>query len=353
MMHTWLLLLTLQGGSADLVYVANQDAAKITVIDASTNTAIDTVDLQQLGFSPNAKPHHVVVEPDGSYWYVSLIGDNRVLKFNRNNDLIGQAAFDVAGMLAIHPTRDLLFVSRSMSAVNPPQRIGVIERASMSIDEIDVFFPRPHAIAVDRRGTHLYVGSLGQNRIVSVNLDTDEIEFADVGGGTPHSFVQFAVSPDSNTLVATTELTGKLLVFDIATAGRPVLSATVDVNPAPWDPIFTPDGRSVYFGNQRTNTITVVETSNWQIVTVIEGEGLAQPYGSIVSPDGRYVYVANRHIGGGDHSAHGVGQTDRVATVVVFDTQTNTIKRVIEVPGDATGIGARAAPPARSAGRRP
>ena len=40
-----------------------------------------------------------------------------------------------------------LVVTRSMSAVNPPKRIAVIDRTKMKGDEIDVLFPRPHPMA--------------------------------------------------------------------------------------------------------------------------------------------------------------------------------------------------------------
>src|SRR5690606_14470427 len=55
------------------LYVVNQGGASIAVIDQQA-LAVDTViDLTAMGFSPNAKPHHIAVEPDGSAWYVSLI----------------------------------------------------------------------------------------------------------------------------------------------------------------------------------------------------------------------------------------------------------------------------------------
>src|SRR5690606_32812336 len=71
-----------------LVYVCNQDDATVSLIDTRTNEVVHTVDLKQHGFGPNAKPHHVAVEPDGSYWYVSMIGENRVAKFDRGNRLV-------------------------------------------------------------------------------------------------------------------------------------------------------------------------------------------------------------------------------------------------------------------------
>src|SRR5262245_21709629 len=63
-----------------LLWVCNQNDASVSIVDAATGKVLRTVDLQKLGFSANAKPHHIVVEPDGSFWYVTLIGENKIVK---------------------------------------------------------------------------------------------------------------------------------------------------------------------------------------------------------------------------------------------------------------------------------
>ena len=66
---------------------------------------VHTIDLQALGFAAMAKPHHIAVEPDGSHWYVSLIAANAVLKFNRDNELVGRLEFERPGLRAIDRDR--------------------------------------------------------------------------------------------------------------------------------------------------------------------------------------------------------------------------------------------------------
>src|SRR6267378_2520322 len=86
------------GPSPVLVYVANQASGKVTVIDAATDSIVATVDFTTLGFSAHPKPHHIVVEPDGSYWYVSLVGDNAVVKLDRSHERsVVRDALDVGG----------------------------------------------------------------------------------------------------------------------------------------------------------------------------------------------------------------------------------------------------------------
>ena len=168
------------------VYVCNQSDPSVSIIDVETLELVSTVDLGALGFDKNAKPHHIAVEPDGSFWYVSLIGAGKVLKFNYENELVGQADFEAPGMLALHPTEDLLFVGRSMMAVNPPQRIGMIERSTMEIEELDVFFPRPHALAIHPGGEYVFSASLAVNQFLSMNIESGEIKPFQRGWRHPH-----------------------------------------------------------------------------------------------------------------------------------------------------------------------
>ena len=87
-----------------------------------------------------------------------------------------------------------------MAAVNPPQSVGMITRSTMEIDEIGVFHPRPHAIMMDPGGDYLYSGSLGENRILTVEIETGDGTVHTVDGPT-HTLVQFGITPDRNTLI--------------------------------------------------------------------------------------------------------------------------------------------------------
>ena len=331
-----------------LLYVANQAAALVSVIDMETNMVIRTVDLQDLGFAETTSPHHIAVEPDGSYWYVSLISANTVLKFNRRNELVGRLAIERPGLLALDPASDKLYVARSMAAVSPPQEIGVVRREDMSFEEVGVFVPRPHALAIGPRGQYVFTASLAVNQLVTLDPETEALDLTTLEGDRPHVFVGFAVSPDGRAMVGTTELTSKVFVFDLDRVPDLTPVDTVDVNAAPWHPVFTPDGRWVYVGNNRANSVTVVDMQVREVAAVIEGDGLAQPHGSAVSPDGRYVYISSRNLAmpeGHTKYQHrytpryDLGDNATVGTVVVIDVRTQTIEKVIEIEEYGSGMG--------------
>lgn len=326
--------------AAGVLYVANQEAGAVSAIHLEDGS-VRVIRMEELGFGANSKPHHVVVEPDGSFWYVSLIGANRVLKFDANDELVGSTEFERPGMLALHPTEDWLFVGRSMAAVNPPQRIGRIERSTMEVEEFEVFIPRPHALAVSPDGGRVYTASLAENTIVAVDAESGEAELTRLpdSGQHPHTFVHFTISPDGGTLAVTAEMTNQLLVFDLAEPARPRLVSTLDVAARPWHPEFAPDGRTVWFGNLGADAVTVVETASWSVAAEITGAGLAQPHGIAISADGSRVYIASRNERGTFAARQTFGYEAPDGTVTVIDAASRQILEVIEVPPYAAGLG--------------
>ena len=344
------------GAGAARIYVTNQDDATVTVLDAGSGEVVETVDLKALGFPATAKPHHVVAEPDGSSWYVSLIGANRVLKLDARNRLVGQAEFEVPGLLALDLESRRLLVGRSMSAVNPPQRIGVIDRDAMTAEEIPVFYPRPHALTTHPAGPLAYSASLAANRMAVVDVAEEHVRVLDLPAplarhdsasaepragmdgmdGSVHTLVQWAVSPDGRTLVGTGEMSGELLVFDLSDPADPALVTQLPVTARPWHPVFSPDGRWLWFANKGADAVTVVDTRSWTVAAEVRGDGLAEPHGLAIAPDGRLVFVSSNNLRG--------GYPGGVGTVVVIDAATRRIRAVHPVGHNPTGVGTRARP---------
>lgn len=325
----------------DYLYVASQEDVSVAVIDMATNELVTIVDLKELGYSATAKAHDTAVDPDGSHWYVSLIAAGKVLKFDRSNRLVGEADFETPGLLTIDPTSDRLYVGRSMAAVNPPQRIGEVQRTSMALEEIDVFFPRPHALAIDPNSKRFFVASLGQGSVAYAPLGAQEVDLLNLEGPNP-VIVQFDVSPDGRWLVGTGQVSGDLLVFDLTTPD-PELVRTVPVGGQPWHPSFTPDGREVWIPNQTANTVTVVDAERWEVADVVDHPALIEPHGSAVSPDGRTVYVSSRNVAG---TYHGTGADERPGTVVAIDRVSRKVVSVIEVGRYAAGMATATRPDA-------
>jgi DNA-binding beta-propeller fold protein YncE len=334
-----------------LLYVCNQGAATISVIDMDANLVTRTVDLRDFGFSGNARPHHVAVAPDGAAWYVSLIGENTILKFDRSNQLVGRASFEVPGMLAMDPSSERLYVGRSMSAVNPPQRIGTLEPdgieveemdvEEMDVEEIDVFYSRPHALTVTPNGRHAYSASLGENRLASIDGATFDVEIVDLPG-PHHGLVQFAVAPDGKTMIAGGEMSGEVLFFDLEKPMSPRVVASIQVGGSPWHPTYLPDGTRVFVPRKQADAVSIIDPASQAETGVVSGSGIAQPHGSAVRSDGRYVYVSSNNLNAG-YTPRYHHEGDPNGAVVVIDAESLQIVKVIEVENYPTGIATRPA----------
>jgi DNA-binding beta-propeller fold protein YncE len=330
--------------AADKLYVVNQGGASISVIDQA-RLAVDTVlDLTAMGFSTNAKPHHIAVERDGSAWYVSLIGDNRVLKFDRANRLLGQVTLETPGLLSLDPVHDSLYVGRSMTAVNPPRALGVIKRSTFTlVDEHEILVTRPHALAVTPDGKWIHAASLAENRFATVEVATGRVTLTDIAGA-PRSLVQFTVSHDGRTMVAGGELSNTLFFFD-ATARPPLTPMReVAVGGKPWDPVFSPDGRTVYVTLLADNAVAEVDVATGAVRRTFTGK-LAQPYGAVLRRDGAVLFVVNQNSGAmkpgeSGHEAHGMAHSSTEGWLTMIDTRTGAVLGTLMLGAGPTGAGA-------------
>jgi len=325
-------------GQSPRLYVANQDDATVSIIDLGSRAVSETVDLRRYGFADNARPHHVQVEPDGGAWYVTLIGAGKVVKFDRANRLLGSVDMEVPGLITLDPSQDLMFVGRSMSAVNPPPRLALIRRSDMTLlDEVDLLFPRPHGLVAHPNGKRVYVASLGTNQIASVGAGDGEVRLVDVVGPA-HGFVQAAVSPDGKWLAVTAQLTDELMIFDLTDPRIPVFSRSLVMPDGPFEPVFTRDGRWIFVTCLTANRVAVVDVEQWRVADVLSHDGLGQPHGVALSPDGHYVFVGNRHQLGGVHDHEGA-KPAAPGTVVAICAATRAVERVDTVGNYAAGMG--------------
>lgn len=278
------------------LYITNQGGSSITVIDQNKLSVDTVIDLTKLGFTPNSKPHHAVVEKDGAFWYVTLIGDGQVLKFDKKNRLLGKVPMETPGLLSIDPAHDSLYVGRSMTAVNPPKSLGVIKRSSFTmVEEQEIQIPRPHALATSRDGAWVHAASLAENRFASLETATGRVTLTTLPGVT-RSMVQFTISPDGTRMIVGGELSNTVMVFDITRAPPYTAIAEFALHGKPWDPVFSRDGKRAYFSQFADSAVAEIDLASGKILRSFRGH-MAQPYDMIMRADGKYLFVVNQNIG--------------------------------------------------------
>ena len=330
-----------------LLFVPNEEDALISVIDIEQLHVIRTIDLidsdiGQFNFTPNARPTDIELEPDGTSIYVSLSGDNSVIKISIAGALLtgsvsGVVPFQSPGMLGLNPITDQLYVGRSINAVSPPRSLGEIMRSDLSFQEIELDFQRPHALAVDPSGEFAFSASLAENVVLTVETGNSNVSFAVVDSPF-NAFTHFAISPDGTRLAASSQDASQVSIVDTSAPPGVQLDASFPVGAQPWHPVWTMDSKRVYVGNRGDNTISVLDMDNPTAIQTISGSGIAQPHGSAVSPDGSLVFISNQNKNGTYIPRYNFGNNQDTGTVVVINTATNEIEKVIEVGRAPAGL---------------
>ncbi|MEM6326740.1 MAG: beta-propeller fold lactonase family protein [Bacteroidota bacterium] len=303
-----------------LLYVCNQFAGRVSIVDVDRERVIRNVYFEALGQPADAKPHHVIAAPDGDTWFVALIsgdGGGSVLKMTADLSMdpaadgyllasemppAGEATFQKPGMLAFDPGTPRLFAGRSFSADPTSSGIGRFDVETLAFETIQTPDVHPHALGVSQDGRYMFTAAL-----TSTSGATDayvfEVETGDLVDREPVpgalAFVHYAVSPDGQTVVLTSQLGGALYVFDFDTeAGDLSLRGNVPTGAQPWHPIFSPDGSRVYVPNRMTNDVAVVNPVALSVEQTIESPEngpFSQPHGSAVSADGATLFVSSRN----------------------------------------------------------
>lgn len=304
-----------------LVYVCNQLANRVAVLDADRRQVIRYVYFDALGEGTDAKPHHTAVEPDGSAWYVSLItgtDGGSILKLNTDLDLDpadpayllaretppdGEPTFQKPGMLWLDASSQYLFAGRSFSATGS-QNVARLDRRTMALEEFALpQTDHPHAIATSQDGQYLLSASLANTPPTMTVLDAETGDFVDQEAveGENLAFVHYGISPDGFTAVLTSQTSAELffLTLDAATGTLDIDERTT-VGMQPWHPVYAPDGSRVYVPNRASHTVSVVDASTKGVIDTYAnpsgGEVLfSEPHGSGITADGRYLFIANRN----------------------------------------------------------
>ena len=309
-----------------LLYVCNQLAGRVAVVDVDRRRTIRHVDFEPLGQPANAKPHHVVAEPaqaGGGAWYVTLIdgtGGGSVLKMDgslfldpadpaivlaQETPTDGEDTFQKPGMLALDAERGRLYAGRSFSAAASSSGLATLDTGDLAYDTFETGPIHPHAIGVSADGAFVYTAALtsagGETEVFVLDAATgDRVQRLALPGQL--AFVSFAVSDRDPLAVLTSQTGDALVVFDVQDDpevpdyGTLSVRHTVPVEGQPWHPALSPLGPVAYVPNRTGGTVSVVDLGTGAVVQTIRNAAFSQPHGAAVSADGALLFISSRNL---------------------------------------------------------
>lgn len=263
------------------VWVANEDGASLTAIDASRNEVAVTL-------TGIEGPHNLQVSPDGkSVWAVS------------GHDAMA-VMLDATGF-EVHGT--------TRTGGDPAHLIDVATMKPLATIPVGAY---PHGMRPSPSGTSLYVANAKGTTLSVIDTRTN-VKVADVEVG--QSPVQVAFSPNGRFVYASLNAENAVAKVDVATRE---LVGKVAVGVGPIQVFVSPDGRYLLVANQGTEespstTVSIVDTATFEVVETVEtGRGA---HGVVIDPSSRHAYVTN--IYGDDVAVLDLAELQVVARIAV------------------------------------
>jgi YVTN family beta-propeller protein/VCBS repeat-containing protein len=256
----------------DRIYVTNQNANTVSVLDAATNTVIATV-------AVGGAPIGVVVSPDGQHAYVSNAGGNTVSVIDTSSNTVSATINVYEGPydLAVTPDGSHVYVSKMNGG-----SVQVIDTATNTISATITGLYTPWGVAVNPAGTRAYVVNNGSSSLTVIDTATN-MKIGNIAVGMSPTGV--TVSPDGSRVYVANQ-SGTVSV--ISTSSNSVI-ASIPVGSAQ-DVAVTPDGSLVYAVN-RNGSVSVIDTATLTVIDTLYS--VNGPRGIAISPDGTHIYVPN------------------------------------------------------------
>lgn len=224
-----------------LAYVASQLSDTISVIDTATDAVSATITL------PNGEGiADVAISPDGQRVYATVLAGNSVLAIDTSTNTVLDTAIDVgfnpAG-IAVSPDGNLVYVTDAGSSGG----VAVIDAAAGTVVATIAVDNHPSAVAFAPDGILAYVTQAGIN----------------------------------------TE--GEFTVSRIDTASSAVVGDPIEVGNFPTSIAITADGMQAYVGNERSNTVSVIDTTSNSLTVTLSGMSSPRGVAASAIPPGHQV----------------------------------------------------------------
>jgi YVTN family beta-propeller protein len=168
-------------------------------------------------------------------------------------------------------------------------------------------------------GAYLFVSNLADDTI-SVIDTTNNIVIKTIVNNDSTLIRPFggAIAPDGSKLIIVSqdELYNNLTVYNALPPFQIIRHIWNYVGDGPSDVAFTPNGEFAYVSNMRSNNVSIIRISDYQVISTINVG--SYPRYLTITPDGSYVYVAN------ENSPSGVSiintTTNQVEAFILFES---------------------------------
>lgn len=286
------------------IYVANEDASTVSVIDGQSLKAT-----QNIAVGKGA--HNVQISPDGTRVWVTNNGSPSAaadIAVHKGMPVAEHGAMASAGEVwAIdtttdevvakvgvgkHPAHVVLTNDGKFALITNggDNTVSVVDTATLKVVDTVATGEFPHGIRVSPNGKHAYVANLNGGTVSVIDLASrKQVNQIKVGKGP----AQVGFTPDGRLAFVSLSQEGRVAVVD---PKEQKVVRTIGVGVVPIQLFVTPDGSKLIVANQGTRkssgkTVSIIDLNNFEVIkTITTGDGA---HGVAIGADGRYAYVSN------------------------------------------------------------
>ncbi|HEY3250130.1 MAG TPA: beta-propeller fold lactonase family protein [Ignavibacteria bacterium] len=326
-------------------FITNQASDYIAVVDLDNNFVTRYI---KVGNTVNtlAAPHNVAVDNQGRYFYITLIAEGYVEKYDAfTYEKAGRVHLvNSPGHVIISPDGTKGYVTNY--SLNSSERfLKSFNTATMTeLNTIfDITMNATHGGRVTSNGQYLItVGELGE--FIQITRTSDDVVEQTIpvdpqvppnGNGTGNFRpIAVSLSPDNMLAFVTCTRSNDVRVLDMNTR---TIIRIIPVGLFPIQSECSPNGRWLYVANRNSNSVSVIDVNTLSVVKTINSVG-AQPHGVAFTPDGHYGYITCESVNGTFVHHPSVGSS-RPGTTAVIDAFNNHVKvKDIEMASYPAGI---------------
>jgi YVTN family beta-propeller protein len=284
-------------------FITNQASDFVAVVDLDNNFLTRLLKVGEGNQTSLASPHVVITDNSGSFFYVSLIKEGYIEKYNA-------VTYEKAGRMAsgVQPAHIVItndghygyFSNFDVSTSNPELRIKKFDTQSMTIiDTISEFrMKAPHGLRLTRDDQYLIAATETSEYVYIIRTSDDVIEdiipvddIVPPNGNGSGLFVpyQVAITPDDRYVFFACLKSNDVRVIDLQNRVRLPVNIHVGLNPLSLE--ISPDGKWCYVPNRNSNSVSVIDVQTMTVVKTIAEVGI-QPHTIDFTADGHYAYVS-------------------------------------------------------------
>ncbi len=287
-------------------FITNQASDLVAVVNLDNNHLVRLIDVggRNNTNQPIDAPHIVTVDNQGMYFYVSLIAEGYMEKYDTRT-------YQKIGRIFIGTSPSHIVISNDgttgyITDFTTSGSIKVFDTQTMTITNsiTELRMNRPHGLRLSHNGNLLFTATTTSEFLYVINTSNNNIEnvvqidpTVPPGGGGTTNFLpyQVAVTPDDKYAYISCRKSNDVRVFDIQTRTF-ILNIPTGLNPLALE--ISPDGRWCYVPNQTSNSVSVIDLLTNTVIKTISNVG-AQPHKIDFTADGHYAYITCESTSGG------------------------------------------------------